>query len=159
MLSRIEPTTTSLSVSRAQKNAHDYQALVAVLESVRSEAVMPFNPHKAYREAWRLVDEGIVLLAWENGTPVGSMGLAWRSLWYSTQMMLMDWWTVVHPDYRGGEIFRALVGTAKKVADRKKVPLIIGVSSLHRTEAKCRLYRRMGFRPVITDFVYGGRHG
>ena len=74
-----------------------------------------------------------------------SIGLFALSAWYTTALHLEDFWAFVSPDYRGPRYAghaRRLLEFAKRCAASLELPLMIGVLSSKRTEAKVRLYRR-----------------
>jgi hypothetical protein len=72
-----------------------------------------------------------------------SILLSLSSMWYSNAPVLEEYWNFVHPDFRKSERARYMVSFAKTCADRMGIPLLIGIVSNDRTEAKCRLYKRM----------------
>jgi hypothetical protein len=66
------------------------------------------------------------------------------SYWYSSQWTLEELANFVHPDHRKGtEHATTLLQYDKMLSDKLQIPLIIGIISNVRTEAKVRLYRRM----------------
>jgi hypothetical protein len=67
----------------------------------------------------------------------------------------------VHPDYRAAKGGRArkLVEFAKKVSEKLEMPLMIGVLSNSRTDAKTRLYERQFGNPAGAFFLYGMKTG
>lgn len=66
------------------------------------------------------------------------------SYWYSEELMLEELANFVHPEHRKGtKHAETLLKYAKHLSDSlDKTPLIIGIISNHKTEAKVRLYRR-----------------
>ena len=67
----------------------------------------------------------------------------------------------IHPDYRSAKGGRArrLCEFSKQAADSLGIPLIIGVLSNNRTEAKVRLYKRQFGEPSGAFFLYNARTG
>jgi putative aminopeptidase FrvX len=67
----------------------------------------------------------------------------------------------VHPEYRASKGGRArkLVEFAKKCSEELNLPLMIGVLSNSRTDAKIKLYERQFGNPVGTFFLYGVKTG
>jgi len=63
-------------------------------------------------------------------------------LWYSTKWFLNEVFNFVHPDHRRSTRAKALISFAKKISDDMEIPLILGVVSNYRTEAKVKLYER-----------------
>jgi GNAT superfamily N-acetyltransferase len=64
-------------------------------------------------------------------------------LWYSDDWMLEEMFNFVHPDHRRSSHAKRLIEYAKECATHLGIPLMIGVLSNHRTEAKVRLYERL----------------
>ena len=72
----------------------------------------------------------------------GMICLVPDQLWYSTEWFLNEVFNFVHPDFRKSTRAKALIGFAKKMSDEMQIPLILGVVSNYRTEAKVKLYER-----------------
>lgn len=64
------------------------------------------------------------------------------SFWYSEDLTLEEYANFVHPDYRKSDHAKTLLAYARNVSDQIKIPLVIGIISNIRTQAKVRLYRR-----------------
>ena len=73
----------------------------------------------------------------------GMIGIQLDQPWYSSAWMLVELFNFVHPAHRRSTHAKSLIGHAKGYADQLGIPLVIGIISNHRTEAKVRLYRRM----------------
>ena len=71
------------------------------------------------------------------------IGIQLDQPWYSSDWMLVELFNFVHPAHRRSTHAKSLIGHAKGYADQLGIPLVIGIISNHRTEAKVRLYRRM----------------
>ena len=81
--------------------------------------------------------------------------------WYSSAKVLEEQAIFIHPDYRtakGGRASR-LVEFSKHTADSLGLPLLIGVLSNSRTEAKVKLYGRHLGEPAGAFFLYGAQTG
>lgn len=81
--------------------------------------------------------------------------------WYYTrEHHLEELWNWVHPEHRNSDYSKLLVDHAKKCSDELsaemgvKVPLLMGVLTNRRMEAKVRLYRRFFGVPVGAFFVH-----
>lgn len=70
--------------------------------------------------------------------------------WYSDQQHLEEFIVYVDPEFRKSSHAIAMVEWMKGQVEETKLPLISGIMSTIRTEAKCRLYRRM--MPKIGEF-------
>lgn len=76
--------------------------------------------------------------------------------WYSHDRHLEEFIVYVDPECRKSGHARELVDWMKRQSDVTGLPLITGIISSERTEAKVRLYRRM-LEPVGAFFLYGGK--
>lgn len=64
------------------------------------------------------------------------------SFWYSTDLHLEELLVYVDPQYRKSGHAKALIEWMKRTADELGIPVLTGVMSNARTEAKIRLYER-----------------
>jgi hypothetical protein len=62
--------------------------------------------------------------------------------WYSKEFFLCELFNFVPVRFRKSERAKSLIEFAKKCSDSMKMPLVIGVISNIRTEAKVKLYER-----------------
>jgi hypothetical protein len=63
--------------------------------------------------------------------------------WYSNERHLGEYLVYVDPECRRSYHARALVEWMKHQSDKTRLPLLTGIISNQRTEAKVRLYQRM----------------
>ena len=121
------------------------------------------NPHKLLAEIWPALnkDRGVVGVIGANGKPEGAVLLRVGNMWYSDREVLEEKAIFSHPDYRNAKGGRArrLCEFSKSVSDALGIPLIIGVLSNDRTEAKVRLYERQFGKPSGAFFLYGATTG
>lgn len=94
--------------------------------------------------------------------PVGALEgiavLTISSYWYSNEMHLEEFAVFVDPEHRKSNHAQSLIQWMKDQVEITKLPLVTGIISNTRTEAKCRLYRRM--LPKIGEFfLYNGLKG
>src|ERR1017187_3691124 len=93
--------------------------------------------------------------------PIGSLeGLVFLTIgtyWYSNDLHLEEYIIFTDPECRKSFHVQALIEWMKNQVEITGLPLMTGVISNHRTEAKCRLYRRM--LPKIGEFFYLGPKG
>ena len=122
------------------------------------------NPEKLLSEIWSSLNfnHGIVGIIGEQGKPLeAAILLRVESLWYTDDLSLVERAIFVAPDFRqakGGRAAR-LCEFAKSAAERLSVPLVIGILSNQRTEAKRRLYER-SFGPASGHYwIVGGKTG
>jgi len=78
------------------------------------------------------------------------------SYWYSHDRHLEEFLVFVDPECRRSGHARALVDWMKLQSDRTGLPLVTGIISNTRTEAKVALYSRM-LPKVGAFFLYGGK--
>ena len=71
-------------------------------------------------------------------------------VWYSDNFVLMEYFTYVRPDARRSTYAIDLLAYGKRCADELDIDFIAGVFSTKRTEAKCKLYRRV--MPKVGEF-------
>lgn len=101
---------------------------------------------------------GVIGIVGEKGKIEGAMGLAFESMWYSDEMCLFDMWTYVLPKYRSSTNSQDLIAWSKMISNHFGYPLMIGILSNVRTEAKVRLFRKQLGTPAGTFFIYGNTH-
>lgn len=102
---------------------------------------------------------GIVGAIGPAGSIQGSIFLEIGQLWYSEDFMLSELWNYVLPQYRASSNSKDLIAFAKSISDRFRLPLMIGVLSNERTEAKIRHYRQQLGPPSGAFFVHGATTG
>lgn len=122
------------------------------------------NPGKLAAEIWPALhqDHGIVgIIGPKDGMIQGAVLLRIGHMWYSDAAVVEEKAIFIHPEYRSAKGGRAkrLCEFSKKVADTLGIPLIIGVLSNSRTEAKVRLYERQFGKPSGAFFLYGAKTG
>lgn len=98
----------------------------------------------------------------ENGNIVGSVCLTAGVWWYSddTNWHLEDLWLFVHPDHRSlkENLSAPLIQFAKWAADGVGLPLLLGILTNSRVEAKTRLYsKQIPWKGAL--FFYEPAHG
>lgn len=102
--------------------------------------------------------EGAVIgVIGDVGAPVATIYLGIDQLVYTDDWALVEQWNFVHPEHRRTNYARQLIGYAKKVSDGLKLPLMVGILSNKRTEAKVRLYEQM-LDKAGCYFIYGLEH-
>ena len=107
-------------------------------------------------------DHGLIgVIGPKNGKPEGAILLRIGSMWYSDDQVIEEKAIFIHPEYRSAKGGRArrLCEFSKQVSDQLDIPLIIGVLSNDRTEAKVRLYERQFGKASGAFFLYNARTG
>lgn len=97
---------------------------------------------------------GIVGVIGEPGHIEGAIYLMISTLWYSHTWILEELFNFVLPEHRKSTNAKDLVEFAKRASEEMGLPLIIGVLSNERTEAKVRLYERQLGKPSGAFFVH-----
>jgi hypothetical protein len=122
------------------------------------------NPAKLLQEIWPALNQegGLVgIIPGKEGALEGAVLLRIGNMWYSDHEVLEEKAIFIHPDFRSAKGGRArkLCEFSKQVSDSLGIPLIIGVLSNHRTEAKIRLYERQFGKPSGAFFLYNATTG
>lgn len=79
------------------------------------------------------------------------------NFWYSKDTHLEELFSFVRPAYRKSDYARQLLAFAKECQKAIGVPLVIGVLTNQRMEAKVNLYRKKLGKPAGAFFVVGGK--
>jgi hypothetical protein len=119
---------------------------------------------KVLEQIWAALnrDRGLCGVIGPTGGQVeGAILLRITDLWYSDVPVLEEKGLFLAPEFRSAKGGRArrLCEFAKVAADTLGIPLIIGVLSNSRTEAKVRLYKRQFGEPTGAFFLYGATTG
>lgn len=122
------------------------------------------NAAKLAAEIWPALhqDHGIcAVIGKPQGIIEGLVLLRIGNMWYSDSLVVEEKAIFIHPDFRSAKGGRAkkLCEFSKKVSDTLGIPLIIGVLSNSRTEAKVRMYERQFGKPSGAFFLYGAETG
>jgi GNAT superfamily N-acetyltransferase len=88
-------------------------------------------------------ERGIIGCIGERHDLKAAIFLMLEPIWYSDDWQLLEFFNYVRPDARRSNFAKHLLDYGKQCADRLGVDFTCGVFSNIRTEAKCRLYRRM----------------
>jgi GNAT superfamily N-acetyltransferase len=134
------------------------------LMACRENGFVNPNPQKMLQDFWAALnmEQGLVALIGKEGEKIeGGILLRIGTMWYSDEPVLEEKAIFIHPDYRSarGGRARRLCEFSKQAAKSLGVPLIIGVLSNQRTEAKVRLYERQFGRPTGAFFLYNASTG
>jgi GNAT superfamily N-acetyltransferase len=151
-----------LGVRLAQpEEVHDI--MEAALRACSENGFVNPNQVKVLQQVWcgLNLDNGLIGVIGEPGKLEGGILLRVADIWYSDDKVLEERAIFILPEYRGvkGGRARRLCEFAKRAAETMDMPLLIGVLSNHRTEAKVRLYERQFGKPTGAFFLYNGRTG
>jgi len=117
------------------------------------------NPEKLLQDIWPAVnlDRGLIGVIGVPGQMIeGVVLLRIGAKWYSDDLTIEEKAIFIHPDYRNAKGGRArrLCEFSQKTADDLGLPLLIGVLSDIRTEAKIRMYERQFGKQTGAYWVY-----
>lgn len=106
---------------------------------------------------WYARDGALIGVIGDVGEPVAAIYLEITQAVYSDDWMLCEQFNFVHPDHRRTTYASQLIAYAKRCSDDLHLPLMVGILSNHRTEAKMRLYDRVLTR-AGGYYIYGLDH-
>ena len=130
--------------------------IASILELAKDDGyIFELEPDCVHEFITRILNQenGIIGVILGDNQIEGIIGLNLERFWFSKQWFLTDAFTFVHPKFRKSTRAKCLLSFAKKCAEDMKVPLVMGVTSNIRTEAKLRLYERQLSR-AGTFFVH-----
>ncbi len=135
------------------------EVMAAAQAAIAEIGLVSPDPVKVLEDVWPALNQqaGIVGIIQKAGGPVeGGVLLRMGKMWYSNQDVLEERCVFIKPEYRNtkGGRARKLVEFSKGVAESLGIPLLIGVMSNVRTEAKVRLYERQFGKPQGAVFLY-----
>jgi hypothetical protein len=142
----------------------DFNGIMDLARLLNKEnSVFPMNEDKVAQTVIPSLfkDGGIMGVIGKPDKIEGLVLLRVASQWYSDGAFLEEMCIYVHPEYRAvkGGRARKLIEFAKKVSEEMKMPLMIGVMSNSRTDAKVKLYERQFGNPAGSFFLYGVKTG
>lgn len=76
------------------------------------------------------------------------------SMWYSDDPVWEEFFSFVLPECRQGGNAKALLKFAKDISNKTEIPVLIGIISNKKTQAKIRLYRRSFGEPAGAFFLH-----
>lgn len=87
---------------------------------------------------------GIIGVIYDHDNKIveGVIGLRLDKFWFSDQWFIKDIFMYVHPEFRRSTRAKCLIAFAKECAKKMNIPLLMGIMSNIRTEAKAKLYER-----------------
>jgi hypothetical protein len=135
----------------------DEEELMAICHKLHSEnGLFEMNEDKVrsmLRKAFNQ-DGGIIGALGPPGQIEGAIYMLISNYWYSDQWFLEELFSFVLPEYRRSTNAKDLITFAKRCSDELGIPLVIGVISNERTEAKVALYQRQLNKPAGAFFVH-----
>jgi len=95
---------------------------------------------------------GVIGVIGPHGALEGFVFLLIGQFWYSEDRHLEELVVFVDPEYRKSDHAKAFIQWMKDQVEKTGLPLLTGIMSNHRTEAKVRLYSRM--LPKVGAFYF-----
>ena len=112
--------------------------------------------HPELIPAWDTGPRGAIGVIGQTGHLEGLVFVTFGCYWYTNDKHLEEFIVYVDPECRKSDHARALVEWMKAQSRDTGLPLVTGIMSTHRTEAKVRLYER--FLPKVgAFFMYDGK--
>ena len=154
---KYERVTTDAVVRIAQPDDED--GIITLANLMNDEIGMfDFNEQKVRFHLRPLLHKngGIIGVIGPKDNLEALIALKIGSNFYSDAELLEEAAVFVRPEYRNATISRLnkMIEFAKTTSDRLEMPLMIGVFSNHRTNAKVELYQKHFGEPVGAFFVY-----
>lgn len=157
---------TAPSVVRLATEADRLEVWRLLLQSHNENGMFPLSTEKVN---WWLDRMLSPLPDWDTG-PRGTIGVIGPTghleglvfvivggFWYTNSRHLEELVVYVDPEFRQSGHSKALIDWMKKQSLHADVPLLTGVISNHRTEAKVKLYERMQLPKVGAFFLFNGK--
>lgn len=135
------------------------EVMKAAVEAIAEIGLVEPDPERLLQDVWPALnqDRGLIgIICKPNGKAEGGVLLRVGKMWYSNQDVLEERVIFIPPEFRtakGGRATR-LCEFSKKAAEDLGIPLLIGVMSSVRTEAKVRMYERQFGKPTGAVFLY-----
>jgi hypothetical protein len=157
------------SIVRAARPEDHMEIWRLFLHGYRENALFPIAPEKVDWFIGRALRPDLIQ-EWDNGIrgaigvigPVGSLEaivfVVLGEYWYTRHKHIEEFIVFTDPEHRkGSHHTTALHEWMKEQVDRTNLPLVTGIMSNIRTEAKCRLYARHFTK--IGEFFFLGPKG
>lgn len=102
---------------------------------------------------------GIMGVIGDPGKIEAAICMTLGQAWYTTDWCLEEFFAFTLPTHRRSTNTNELIIFAKACAEQLDLPLMIGILSNERTEAKVRLYQRKFGAPAGAFFLFGAQTG
>lgn len=135
----------------------DEEGLMALCRLLHAEnGLFPMDEDLVREMLWRAFDRqgGTIGVIGPRDALQGMIAIMISRFWYSKQPYLEELFNFVHPEHRRSAHAKALIAFSRRCADEIGIPLLIGVVSNLRTEAKVKLYERQLGKPAGAFFLY-----
>lgn len=134
------------------------------LMGAKENGISSPNPRKMLEEIYPALQRkgGLMgVIGPKDGKPQGAVLLRIGIPWYTDDEVLEERAIFVHPEFRSAKGGRAarLLEFSMKASDELGLPLMIGILSNQRTEAKVRLYKRYLGEPAGAYWLHNAHTG
>ncbi len=141
----------------------DIPEIIKMAKDMHKEgALMPWSEKRSLDFIYNVISgktDAAVGIIGEVGKPEAIICMRWGQYWYTDDIHIEEILNYVRPEFRKSGRAKNLIEYAKKCSRKLNRPLLIGVLSQERTEAKVRLYQRQLGEPVGAYFLYHGSLG
>lgn len=123
----------------------DEDKIVSMISLLHDEnGLFPLSEKRVreYMQRYFRQEGALIGVIGDVGDPVASIYLGIEQPYYSETWYLNEAWNFVHPDHRRSDYAKQLLAWAKNVSEQMHLPLMVGIVTNHRTEAKVRLYEK-----------------
>ena len=120
-------------------------------------AEAPVDPAILYETILHTMTDGAAMMALLDGTLAGYLGIVATPYSYSRERFLVDTGFFVRPEYRGGDVARALLAEARGIADHARLVLKIvdtNVAKRRRPGRAAITAEIIGYRPAGRVFTH-----
>ena len=146
MTDTVAPAAVIKPVDVRLAEPEDRDALVELTTALHAENglfSLSLKKRDAMLDRYYNRDGAIIGVIGEIGRPVGTIYLSLSQPEYTDDFALVEGWNYVAEGHRHSTHAKDLITYAKFISTEMKLPLVIGIMSNHRTEAKVRLYERV----------------
>lgn len=150
-------STKPVRLARPEEADDIFYFLIGLYEE---NALFPMDEYKGRQAIKDMLDRssthpGIIgVIDGPHGYEASVGMIIGEATWYTTSPSLEERWNFVHPDHRRSSHAKRLIQFSKSFSDPLGIPLIMGILSNERTEAKVRLYQRQ--LPMVGAFFMHG---
>lgn len=138
----------------------DEPEILRLLQMLHAEGgMLPLDVDRAREMFARAFERrgGIIGVIGTPGSLRAMICLYMGQYWYTKESHLEEVMNFVSPEHRQSTYAKDLLCFARDCAEKMHIPLVIGVLTNMRMEAKIRLYRRIFGMPFGAFFVYGAK--
>jgi len=136
---------------------HDEDEIIAMCRRLHAEnAIFTISDDRVRQTVRRGVnrDQAILGVIGGSGNIQASIYLTVAQFWYTNSQHLEEMWNYVLPEFRNTHNAKDLISYAKWCSDTIGLPLMIGILSNIRLEAKQRLYERQLGSPAGVLYMH-----